>query len=82
MNHSTPSTDRPHPSAPGTLSEQLQAVELYVQNPWQCDDREARWQMARRTIMQHARRPHCRLCGCTIRGMHYGSCSSLVRGQQ
>lgn len=52
-------TRQPRPAAkqPGTLRQQLVAVELYLQNPWPLPPGDHRWQASRRTIMQHARRP-------------------------
>jgi len=47
----------PHRSQPGTLRQQLQAVELYLDDPWQCPDRDRRWEASRRTVMHHARGP-------------------------
>ncbi len=58
MDTTTPDPRRhPHPAAPGTLRQQLQAVGVYLSDPWRCRDRANRWRMARRTVMQHARRP-------------------------
>lgn len=46
----------PHPEEPGCLADQLAAIALYLANPWNDPDRDRRWQMARRTCIQHARR--------------------------
>ncbi len=48
---------RPHPDEPGTLRQQLQAISLYLDNPWNVGpgDESRRWDAVRRTIMQHAR---------------------------
>jgi hypothetical protein len=41
---------------PGTLHEQLEAIELFLSNPFRHIDREAAWDLARRLVMPHARR--------------------------
>jgi len=61
-NHLPPSSDmvfpvRPHPDEPGTFEDQLRIVNLWLENPWAEPDAERRWAMARRVILQHARRP-------------------------
>lgn len=51
-----PKRNDPSPDQPGTLIQQMQIVLLFGQNPWSIDDRDLRWQAARRTVLQHARR--------------------------
>jgi hypothetical protein len=48
---------KPGPKQPGTLGEQLEVARLAADNPWDFVDRKDAYQAARRTILQHARRP-------------------------
>lgn len=47
---------RPHPTEPGTLREQLDAIALYLADPTRRHDPAGAWQMARRLVLDHARR--------------------------
>ncbi len=51
---------RPHPSEPGTFSQQLQAVGLFLNDSSRLIDREDAWQRARALVMPHARRGYLR----------------------
>jgi hypothetical protein len=48
-------TARPAANQPGTLAEQLEAIGLYLANPFRRIDRDAAWQLARRLAISHAR---------------------------
>ncbi len=50
-----PYKPRPAPDEPGTLRQQFEIILLYGENPWRVADLARRWQMARRTVLQHAR---------------------------
>jgi hypothetical protein len=47
---------RPSADQPGTLGEQLEAIDLFLANPARAHDREMSWQLARRLAIPHARR--------------------------
>lgn len=47
---------RPAPDQPGTLRQQVEAIELYLANPYRRIDRAAAWELARRLVLRHARR--------------------------
>lgn len=51
-----PLPQRPHASQPGTLREQLDAVDLYWSDPTRRTDPTGAWMIARRLAMPHARR--------------------------
>lgn len=46
----------PAPGQPGTLGEQLAAIDAYLATPWRHRDRAAAWELARRLCIPHARR--------------------------
>lgn len=46
----------PSKNQPGTLLQQLEILALNAANPWQYESKKARWEAARRTVLQHARR--------------------------
>ena len=47
---------RPHHSVCGTMRQQLDAIDIYLDDPTRHRDPAGAWQMARRLVMQHARR--------------------------
>lgn len=49
-------TARPSPDQPGTLEQQLMAIDLYLSTPWRHNDPEYAWQLARAMTIPHARR--------------------------
>ena len=55
------STAVPNPGRhqPGTLREQIEALNLYLDDPTRFDDPDGAWNMARRLTMPYARGAHC-----------------------
>jgi hypothetical protein len=50
-----PTEVRPRREEPGTLGQQLEAIELFLANPFRAIDRSAAWDVARRLVIPHAR---------------------------
>jgi hypothetical protein len=50
-----PRDARPSREQPGTLGQQLEAVALYLANPYRRIDPAAAWELARRLVIPHAR---------------------------
>jgi hypothetical protein len=48
---------KPGPKQPGTLGEQLEVARLAAENPWDFVDSRDAYRAARRTVLQHARKP-------------------------
>jgi hypothetical protein len=47
---------RPSTDQPGSLTQQLESIDLFLANPARAHEREAAWQLARRLAIPHARR--------------------------
>ena len=48
---------RPAPEQPGTLAEQFQVIDVYLDDPTRSYDPDGAWELARRLVLPHARRP-------------------------
>jgi hypothetical protein len=49
-------TSRPSADQPGTLEQQLTAIDLYLSTPWRHADPAHAWRQARTLAIPHARR--------------------------